>query len=97
MNSMDVALLCKALGDTNRLQIVQMLSNGEKCACKLLERFEITQPTLSHHMKTLCECGLVDVRKEGKWSHYSLNCETLTAFQQFIGALSCCKDQDGCC
>lgn len=97
MNSMDVALLCKALGDTNRLQIVQMLSDGEKCACKLLERFEITQPTLSHHMKTLCECGLVDVRKEGKWSHYSLNCETLAAFQQFIGGLSCCKGNDGCC
>lgn len=97
MNTIDVALLCKALGDSNRLQIVQMLSDGEKCACKLLERFEITQPTLSHHMKALCECGLVDVRKEGKWSHYSLNCETLTAFRQFIDELSCCKDKDGCC
>ena len=54
MNTIDVALLCKALSDTNRLQIVQMLSDGEKCACKLLEQFEITQPTLSYHMKTLC-------------------------------------------
>ena len=97
MNTIDVALLCKALGDSNRLQIVQMLSDGEKCACKLLEQFEITQPTLSHHMKTLCECGLVDVRKEGKWSHYSLNCETLTAFQQFIGGLSCCNEKGECC
>ena len=97
MNTIDVALLCKALGDSNRLQIVQMLSDGEKCACKLLEQFEITQPTLSHHMKTLCECGLVDVRKEGKWSHYSLNCETLTAFQQFIGGLSCYKEKGGYC
>ena len=97
MNTSDVALLCKALGDSNRLHIVQMLSDGEKCACKLLEQFEITQPTLSHHMKTLCECGLVDVRKEGKWSHYSLNCETLTAFQQFIGGLSCCKEKGECC
>ncbi len=97
MNAIDVALLCKALGDSNRLQIVQMLSDGEKCACKLLERFEITQPTLSHHMKTLCECGLVEVRKDGKWSHYSLNCETLAAFKKFIGELSCCKDKNGCC
>ena len=48
MNAMDVALICKALGDANRLEIVQMLSDGEKCGCKLLERFEITQPTLSH-------------------------------------------------
>ncbi len=44
MNTMDVALICKALGDSNRLQIVQMLSEGEKCGCKLLEAFEITQP-----------------------------------------------------
>ena len=48
MNAMDVALICKALGDANRLEIVQMLSDGEKCGCKLLERFEITQPTLSN-------------------------------------------------
>ena len=48
MNAMDVALICKALGDANWLEIVQMLSDGEKCGCKLLERFEITQPTLSH-------------------------------------------------
>ena len=43
MNTMDVALICKALGDSNRLQIVQMLSEGEKCGCKLLEAFKITQ------------------------------------------------------
>ena len=59
MNTIDIAVICKALGDSNRLQIVQMLSDGEKCGCKLLEAFEITQPTLSHHMKILCECGLV--------------------------------------
>ena len=71
MNEMDIALICKALGDANRLKIVKMLSDGEKCGCKLLESFEITQPTLSHHMKILCECGLVETRKEGKWLHYS--------------------------
>ena len=57
MNAMDVALICKALGDAKRLEIVQMLSDGEKCGCKLLERFEITQPTLSYHMKILVGCG----------------------------------------
>ncbi|MCR5467864.1 MAG: ArsR family transcriptional regulator, partial [Lachnospiraceae bacterium] len=51
MNKIDVSFICKALSDSNRLEIVQMLSEGEKCGCKLLERFEITQPTLSHHMK----------------------------------------------
>ena len=84
MNTMDVALICKALGDSNRLQIVQMLSEGEKCGCKLLEAFKITQPTLSHHMRILTECGLVNARKEGKWSHYSLNCDTLKEYTQVI-------------
>jgi len=97
MNEIDVALLCKALGDPNRLKIVQMLSDGEKCGCKLLEAFDITQPTLSHHMRILCECGLVEARKEGKWSHYSLNGETLGSLKAFIGSLSCCKNEGGCC
>ena len=96
MNTVDVALICKALGDSNRLQIVQMLSEGEKCGCKLLEAFEITQPTLSHHMIILTECGLVISRKEGKWSHYSLNCETLKEYKQFIEGLSCTNGQGGC-
>ena len=59
----------QGFGRWNRLEIVQMLSDGEKCGCKLLERFEITQPTLSHHMKILVGCGLVNDRKEGKWHH----------------------------
>lgn len=96
MKEMDIALICKALGDANRLKIVCMLSEGEKCACVLLEAFEITQPTLSHHMRILAECGLVDIRKEGKWCYYSLNCETLTAFRNFIGGLRC-KDIEGSC
>lgn len=100
MNSMDVASICKALGDTNRLEIVQMLSDGEKCGCKILERFDISQPTLSHHMKTLVECGLVNDRKEGKWHYYSLNCETLTNYKTFIDGLIGVKgqtDKGGCC
>ena len=101
MNKMDVALICKALSDSNRLEIVQMLSEGEKCGCKLLERFEITQPTLSHHMKTLVESGMVNDRKEGKWHYYSLNTETCSEFKKYIEGLGCCDDgnadKTGCC
>lgn len=84
MNIKDVARICKALGDNNRLQIVRMLTEGEKCACRLLEAFEITQPTLSHHMKILCECGLVSARKDGKWQHYSINKDIWNEFSDFI-------------
>lgn len=97
MNNIDIAFICKALSDSNRLEIVKMLSDSEKCGCKLLETFEITQPTLSHHMKILNDCGLVNTRKEGKWSYYSLNCKTLSAFKEFIGGLSCCKTRNECC
>ena len=95
MKTMDVALLCRALGDSNRLEIVKMLADGEKCGCRLLEKFEITQPTLSHHMKVLVECGLVNDRREGKWHHYSLNCNTLTEYKAFIDSLTCEKCSDG--
>lgn len=64
--------LFKALADQNRLQILELLRNGEKCACVLLEELNITQPTLSHHMKILVDVELVNYRKEGKWMHYSL-------------------------
>lgn len=69
----DNARIFKALSDINRLKIVHMLAEDEKCACELLESFNFTQPTLSHHMKVLMECGLVNSRKKGTWNHYSLN------------------------
>ncbi len=69
------ALAFKALSDPNRLWIIEQLRGGEMCACKILEQLRISQPTLSHHMRILCEAGLVNCTKEGKWMHYSLNME----------------------
>ena len=87
METRDMILICKALSDTNRLEIVQMLSDGEKCGCKILDKFNITQPTLSHHMKILVDCELVNDRKEGKWQHYSLNKTVIREASSFIEAL----------
>ena len=84
MDTMDVVKIGKALSDENRVKILQMLIDGEKCGCKLLEAFEITQPTLSHHMKILCDSGLVDARKDGKWSHYSVNRDVVREFGNYI-------------
>jgi len=67
------ARIFKALADENRLQILTLLQKGELCACHLLEELNITQPTLSHHMKLLCDSGIVNYRKEGKWMHYSIS------------------------
>lgn len=68
-----IAELFKALSDENRVKILQLLRNGERCACVLLEDLRITQPTLSHHMKILCDSEIVVGRKEGKWTHYSIS------------------------
>lgn len=65
----------KALSDENRIRILKILRSGEKCACKLLEELNIRQPTLSHHMKILCDAGIVTGRKEGKWMYYSICCD----------------------
>ena len=68
----DMVCAFKALSDENRIRILKMLHHGETCACKLLEELNISQPTLSHHMKILCDSGLVTGRREGKWTHYSI-------------------------
>lgn len=69
------AKVFKAFDDINRLQILEMLRAGEKCACVLLEDLQISQSTLSHHMKILCDSGIVTGRKEGKWTYYSISRE----------------------
>ena len=92
--------LFKALADTNRLMIVDMLSCGELCACKILEKFEITQPTLSHHMKILCDCGLVVGRKQGTWTYYSLDGVMVQKLKEFLFSITSehenciCKEGD---
>lgn len=82
------AKMFKALCDPNRLMIIAMLQNGQKCACKILEDLNIGQPTLSHHMKILCESGLVDSFREGKWMHYSLNKQGFDSAISFLEIIS---------
>ncbi len=97
------ARVFKALGDPKRAMIVDMLSCGELCACKILEKFQISQSTLSHHMKILCECGLVKGREQGKWTYYSLDTNTVSRVIQFLRHITSnkenciCKEDAGCC
>ena len=78
------AKIFKALGDPKRVQIVDMLSCGELCACDLLEHFDFTQPTLSHHMKVLINAGIVQTRKTGIWHNYSLDEENMKFISNII-------------
>jgi len=88
--------LFKALSDPNRLMIVDMLSCGELCACVILEKLQITQPTLSHHMKSLCDCKFVIGRKDGKWTYYSLDVDTVQRFRSFLEDVTSEKDSCIC-
>lgn len=84
MNNKDYVILFKAMADESRLAILEMLSKEELCACHILEEFEITQPTLSYHMKILVESGLVDAKKEGTWMRYKINEEKMDNIKQKI-------------
>lgn len=67
------ARVFKAFCDETRLMVLELLQSGEKCACILLEKVDVGQSTLSHHMKILVESGVVSARKDGKWTYYSIS------------------------
>lgn len=67
------AKVFKAFCDEKRLAILELLQTGEKCACVLMDKLEITQSGLSYHMKILCESGVVDSRPDGKWVYYRIS------------------------
>ena len=93
------ARIFKAFCDANRLTILKLLQSGEKCACKLLEELHIGQPTLSHHMKILCDAGIVTGRKEGKWTYYSFNEEGIEYARSILQEITSLNFEatDKCC
>ncbi|MCI7182260.1 MAG: metalloregulator ArsR/SmtB family transcription factor [Schaedlerella sp.] len=100
MDERKTALTFKAFCDENRIRILKMLRNGEKCACKMLDELNVTQPTLSHHMKILCDSGIVVGRKEGKWMHYSISQEGIDYAVQCLQELTkitCTVDEKTYC
>jgi len=95
----EYAIIFKAMGDETRLKILTMLTRGKTCACKILEEFNFTQPTLSYHMKQLTDSGLVDAEKKGKWVHYSINKVRINLISEFAAVISKISDnckEEGC-
>lgn len=88
MKSMDGAAVFKALADENRVDIVRFIARHPGVtASALLDRLDIAQSTLSHHMKVLLSAGIVVCKRKGKWTHYSINIEMVERIERFIGAL----------
>lgn len=92
MNNSDIVKVFKAFSDERRLEILSLLIKGEKCACNLLDQIDISQATLSHHMKILCESNIVVGRKEGKWTHYSINISGCRLAKQLLDELTNVED-----
>lgn len=88
------AKVFKILSEVNRIKIVEMLSCDEICACTILEKLNITQPTLSHHMKVLEKANLVTSRKDGLWTYYKLNRKKIGDLLMFIIKLT--SDNENC-
>jgi ArsR family transcriptional regulator len=83
-----VAPLLKALADPVRLRLMSLVAShqgGEACICDLNEAFDLSQPTISHHMKVLHEAGLVDRDKRGVWVYYRVRPQALSALAALIG------------
>lgn len=86
MDYKECSKVFKALSDPKRLEIVDVLSCGEQCACNVQERFDVTQPTMSHDFKVLIDANILIVRIEGKWKHYNINKEFIDEFSKcFFG------------
>ncbi len=80
----EIVKMLKALADPNRLTILEMIGNDELCSCKLLENMDISQPTISHHLRILSESGLIIGRKDAQWIHYSINKEKLAMVRRYL-------------
>ena len=83
------ARVFKAMSDENRLKILELLHERDCNASELLDEMDFGQSTLSHHMKVLCECGLVKAEKDWKWTYYTLACCKLNEMLDFLGDTKC--------
>ena len=83
-----IAPLLKALADPVRLRLLSLVAShadGEACVCDLNDAFDLSQPTISHHLKVLHEVGLLDRSKRGVWVYYSVRRDALDDLGALIG------------
>ncbi|MBA4373713.1 MAG: ArsR family transcriptional regulator [Thermodesulfovibrio sp.] len=65
--------MLKALSEEIRLRIIKLLEGGELCVCDIVSALDMSQPKISFHLNTLKEAGFIKDRKQGRWTHYSLD------------------------
>lgn len=86
-----IAPLLKAIADPVRLRLVSLVAShadGEACVCDLNDAFDLSQPTVSHHLKLLHEAGLLDREKRGVWVYYRVNTTALADLAALLGGVT---------
>ena len=83
-----MAAIAKALGDPIRMQLVDVLRKhaGKVCVCELVPLFDLSQPTVSHHLKVLREAGIVGSERQGLWAYYYVNPESLGELSAWLSS-----------
>ncbi len=91
----------QAVAEETRLQIIQLLTEGERCVCELQEELDAAQSRLSFHLKKLKDAGLISDRRHGRWVYYALVPEALEEMRAYLGEVkvenrswrtgSCCQ------
>ncbi|AQY49957.1 ArsR family transcriptional regulator [Listeria weihenstephanensis FSL R9-0317] len=94
MNYERTSLVLKAMADPKRMKIIDLLSESSLCACDVLEHFDFTQPTLSHHMKALEKAGIVSVTKQSQWHYYALREDFVRDFMSSMTQLLSSSGED---
>ncbi|MEA1975402.1 MAG: metalloregulator ArsR/SmtB family transcription factor [Bacillota bacterium] len=84
---MDKIKIFKALSNDSRVKIINLLDNNNLCACKIIENLNLTQSTISHHMKILEDAKLINSIKVGKWRHYSINSVTFKELEIYFSRI----------
>jgi ArsR family transcriptional regulator len=86
------ARLFRAIGDPARVRILNVLATSAEavCVCNLIEPLGLTQPTVSHHLKTLTDVGLLEREQRGKWAYFSLKPEAAARLASLLDFKECC-------
>jgi ArsR family transcriptional regulator, arsenate/arsenite/antimonite-responsive transcriptional repressor len=87
---LETAALFKALGDPTRYEIFRLITAQPEsiCVCHITDRFDVSQPTISHHLKVLREAGLITVSRQGVWAYYAADLRGIERLRGAVGQLT---------
>ncbi len=87
MNYKTMSQLFKVFSDETRLQVIDLVRNGEHCACTMIDKLTISQPTLSHHLNILSQSNITSTTSKGNWKHHHIQEENIKEMITYLQSL----------